>query len=444
MVSPSPLASQKDTFDRILSDAVVSKSTAALFFGVTTVDGPIYNGTAGKKLVDDPASQSIDEDTLYWLCSQTKLITTIAGLQLIERSKITLDTLVETVLPELADPVLVTGYDETGSVRTTTPAKGKMTFGQLLNHSSGLDYWVDGTTPSNDLPRAYTYRYKDGEDVSTFFKILKGSLPGVPLKFEPGTDFGYGFSTDCVGFIVERLSGKTLEQYFQDHIFEPLGITSASFYLTPLLKDRLLPLSFRTKSGDIERWKGPSVIEQDPTRVRVHFGGVGLYASQKDYLTVLRHLLQIIGTYIYSCGIDFAYPHPVMNVKFCIRIAAGRATAPILSRASVDSMFAPTLTSTGTASVRDFVHLLHPLLKLPAAGAQFGCGLFVNTVDVPGKRRAGSGAWDGYATTSFFVDPRSGVAAVFATQLLPMGDATHEQMYDALERELYAGFEARL
>jgi hypothetical protein len=121
-------------------------------------------------------------------CSDFK----IAALQLIERGKIKLDTVIETVLPELANPVVVTGYDEAGWVRATTPAKGKITFGQLLNHSSGLDYWADRKTPSNgasptrfeqtvfivmdirlDLPSAYTHRYKVGEDVSTFFKILK-------------------------------------------------------------------------------------------------------------------------------------------------------------------------------------------------------------------------------------------------------------------------------
>jgi len=413
MVSPTLSAAQKETFDRIISDAVASKSLPALFFGITTADGTVYACTAGTKFVDDHTSGAIDEDTIFWLCSQMKLITTIAGLQLIEQGKIDLDTAVETFLPELANPVVVTGYDETGRVHTTTPAKGKITFGQLLNHSSGLDYWVDGTTPPADLPRAYTHRYKEGQGVSTFFEILKGSLPGVPLKFEPGTDFGYGFSTDCVGFIVERLSGKSLEKYFQDHIFAPLGVTSASFYLTPALKDRLLSLSYRTKDGVIERWNRPPVIEQDPAHVRVELGGVGLYASQKDYLALLRHLLQI---------------------------KAGRATNnPILSQASVDSIFTPSLPPASTATVEGFVGTLHPYLGLPPRAAQFSRGLFVTTGSVPGKRRSGSGSWDGYATTSFFIDPAAGVAVVLATQLLPMVDNNFEKMYDALERELYSG-----
>ncbi|KAJ7168538.1 beta-lactamase/transpeptidase-like protein [Mycena filopes] len=370
----------------------------------------------GTKLVDDPTSEAIDEDTVFWLCSQTKMITSIAALQLIDRGMITLDTPVEKILLELANPVIVTEHDEEGRPSAVVPAKGKITFGQLLNHSSGLDYGVDGTTPASGMPVAYAHSYK-GEDVSAFFKILKGSLPGIPLRFEPGTNYAYGFSTDCAGFIVERLSGKSLEQYFQDHIFAPLGITSASFYLTPNLKERLLPLSYRLNTGVIERWKRPSVVEVDPVHVRVHMGGVGVYASQKDYLAILRHLLQI---------------------------QAGIATTPILSRASVDSMFASTLPASGAATLSVMARLADPYLGLPGRCSQFGRGLCVNTVDVPGKRRAGSGAWGGWANTSFFVDPATGVAAVFATQLVPAGDDAHKRLFDVLEREMYSGLNARL
>jgi len=406
----------KSNFDRILADAVSSKSTAAYFFGVTNGEGPIYMRAEGMKLVDDPTSGVIDEDTVFWLCSQTKMITTIAALQLIDQGKITLDTPAETVLPELADPVVVTAHDEAGRPVTTVPATNKITLGHLLNHTSGLDQWVDGTIPMSGvmrgMPVAHSHSYKDGEDVSTYFKILKGSLSGVPLRFEPGTNFAYGFSTDCVGFIVEQLSGKSLEQYFQDHIFHPLGITSASFCLTPALKERLLPLSYRTKNGTVERWNGPPVVDQDPEHVRVHLGAIGLYASQKDYLTVLRHLLQI---------------------------KAGTAANPILSRAAVDSMFEPTLPTAGVDTLTGLLGMLWPHFGLPAGAAQFGRGLFVNTADVPGKRKKGSGAWGGWAATSHFVDHTTGVAAVFATQILPTGDDTHERLYNELERALYAG-----
>ncbi|KAJ6492576.1 beta-lactamase [Mycena vitilis] len=406
MATPKLTAAQTDAFDRILSQAVSSKTSSGVFFGVTTADEAVYLRAAGTKLIDDPASGVINEDTVFWLCSQTKMITTIAALQLIEQGKIALDTPVESVLPELANAVVITARDEKGRPTNTMPAKEKILFGHLLNHSSGLDYNYDWTTPPGGMPPAYSHSYAAGEDVSTFLNFLKGSLPGVALNFEPGTDFAYGFSTDCAGFVVERVSGKSLEQYFQDHIFAPLGITSASFYLTPELKDRLLPLAFRTKSGVIENWKGPSPIDHDPAHVRVHFGGVGLYASEKDYLTLLRHLLQI---------------------------KAGRATNPILARASVDDMFTPTLPAAGLSSLG----VMAPYSGLSATGVDFGRGLCVNTVDMPGKRNKGSGAWGGWASTSFFIDPTAGLAMVVGNQVVPTGDAEHRQLCDALEGVLY-------
>ncbi|KAK7033409.1 beta-lactamase/transpeptidase-like protein [Favolaschia claudopus] len=407
----------KQTLDRLLNEIVSSKSTPAALFGVTNTEGPIYLHAEGTKLIDDPSSDAIDEDTVFWLCSQTKMVTTIAALQLVDQGKITLDTPVETIIPELANPVIVTAHDEVGHIKTTVPAKGKITLSQLLNHTSGLDYALDGTFPKTGpgfgMPIAYSHHYKEGEGVSKFFEIIKGSHPGVPLRFEPGTNFAYGFSSDCAGYVVERLSGKPLEQYLQDHVFAPLGITSMSFSLTPKLKKRLLPLNYRPKTGVIERWNGPDVLEQDRANVTVFHGGVGLYGSLKDYLTLLRHLLQI---------------------------SAGSASNPILSRASVDSMFAPTLPAAGADTVGMIMSFMQPHIGFPTGSAQFSYGLCVNTEDIPDKRRKGTGCWGGWACTTFWVDRATGVAAVFGTQLAPTGDMIFDAKLDVLERALYAGF----
>ncbi|KAJ6512901.1 beta-lactamase/transpeptidase-like protein [Mycena sanguinolenta] len=420
--SPKLSEAQTDALNKILADAVSSKTTGAVFFGVTNAEGPIYIGTAGTKFPDDPESGAIDEDTIFWLCSQTKLITTIAALQLVDQGKITLDTPVETVLPELAAPVVITG--DADQPTTTASAQNKITFGQLLNHSSGLAYALYRSSIPNQMSRVYSHSYKD-EDVSAFFKMLKGSLSSVPLAFEPGTNFAYGFGTDCAGFVVERLSGKSLEQYFQDHIFSPLGITSASFYLTPSLKDRLLPLAQRNENGVVERWNAPPVFDQDPTHVRVHLGGVGLYSSQKEYLTVLRHLLQIKGE---SSNSEFRFP------EWANKIIAGCAVNPILSSAFVDIMFSPTLTPAGATA---FSEMVDPHLGLPTGAAQYSRGLFVTTADVPGKRRKGSGAWGGWASTDYFVDPTTGIAAVCGMQVAPTSDSTHKRLSNVLEREVY-------
>ncbi|KAJ7745677.1 beta-lactamase/transpeptidase-like protein [Mycena metata] len=399
---PTLSPTSKEAIDRMLAEAVFSKSMPALFFGVTTAEGPIYMHTEGTKLVDDPASGAIDEDTVYYLASQTKLVTSIAALQLLEQGKITLDTLAEDVLPELANPVIVTGHDEQGNP-ITIPAQGKITFGQLLNHTSGLDSSAAKKT-AHGMSEVYSHC---GADLATYFDVLKDSLPGVPLKFEPGSDFVYGFSSDCVGFIVEKLSGKSLDQYFKDHIFSPLGITSASFYLTPVMKARLLPRAYRNKDGVLERWKGPPPFEEDPAKLQMNYGGMGLYASQKDYLTLLRHLLQIKADTL-------------------------TAATPILSPASVEALFTPTLSAAGAASLSQF-------LQLPPGSVQYTCGFFVTITDFPGIRKKGTGAWGGAAHTNFFIDPTTGVAGILATQLEPRADKTHFRLCLAVEKELYAG-----
>ncbi|CAK5269759.1 unnamed protein product [Mycena citricolor] len=336
-------ASQRQRIDELLRDSVDSKTTSALFYGVTDVNGPIYMNHVGHKLIDDPASDRINEDTVFWLCSQSKLVTSIATLQLIDQGKITRDTLAETILPELAN-------------------------------------------------------------------LLVGSLPGIPLRFDPGTDFAYGFSSDIAGFIVERVSGKTLEQYFKDHIFNPLGIASTTFYPTDQIKQALLPLSYRTKKGEIERWNAPPVVDMDPANVKVFLGGVGLYSTQKDYLAILRHLLQI---------------------------KAGVASEPILTLSTVESLFQPTLCTKAADTINIQMPIFSRYLNAPVGCGQWSTGLLVNLEDVPGKRRKGSGAWGGWASTTYFMDPASGIAVLMGAQLVPSGDDEYEKLFGILESEVY-------
>ncbi|KAJ7758526.1 beta-lactamase/transpeptidase-like protein [Mycena maculata] len=408
MVSLS--AQQQDAIRGIMSRAVGNKIVPALFCGVTDQNGEIFMHQEGRKVLGDPSSEPLDEDAVFWICSQTKLITSIAAMQMIEQGRIQLSTPVSQILPELADPVIVTARDSEGKPAATAPANIPITFGQLLNHTSGMEYHLEGADGYR-FPVPSRHSYGKDEDSSTFFSLNKGSFPaGQLLKFEPGTDFAYGWSTDCVGFIVERLSGKSLDQYFKDHIFSPLGLTSASFYLTQDLKERILPLSIRDSEKKLTRWDNQvPIIDQDPQKTNVHFGGVGLYSTQKNYLAVLRHLLQI---------------------------KAGKATNPILSDASVAALFEPTLPPTATNS-------LAKIMGVPDGSAQFSTGLMVTTVDMPGRRKKGSGSWAGWACTSYFIDPDTGIAAVFGTQLIPaaMFDMAYEVLWMDVEEAIYAGLQ---
>ncbi|KAJ7066208.1 beta-lactamase [Mycena amicta] len=431
---PAFTPAQKAKFDEIITEAIESKALPALSFAVTDADGVLYSRQSGHAIFDDATSKAVDKDTIFWFCSQTKLI---AVLQLIEQGKLSLSTPVTDILPELATPVLVTSYDPTTQKPTaSTPATTSITINHLLNHSSGLDYFItmraQFTGPRALLSDLYAYEYalkeKKGEELKAFFREAKGDMPDIPLRFEPGTNFAYSFGTDCLGFIVERASGQSLEAYFQEHIFAPLGITSLSFHLDTLeRKSRLLPLTYRNpETSKLERWSFPPVVDTDSGQllligpldlslkgnlVRLYLGGVGLYGTQEDYLTILRHLLQL---------------------------GAGRATtSSILSKSSVDLLFTPSLPESALLAVGATAQGLHPRLGIPDGAAQFSLGLLVNTVDVPNKRRAGTGSWSGWANTSFFIDPASGVAVVVGTQLVPVPDAEFDKVSERLEKAVY-------
>ncbi|KAF7316252.1 Acyltransferase mlcH [Mycena indigotica] len=413
-----PLTSaQKDNLEQLLKEAVEGQLVPAVSFAVTDTEGVLYSRNLGNTVFDDPASKAVDDDSLFFYCSQSKLITSIAILQLIEQGKLSLSTPASQYIPELANTVIATEYDPvTRKPTASKPNSTPITVGHLLNHSSGLDYQMFLTYLTG--PRAYLcdLYYHDyskeeaGKEIEAFCRNVKGDMPGIPLKFEPGTDFAYSFGTNFVGFIVERVTGKSLEVYLKEHIFNPLGITSISFYVdTPERKARLLPMTFRDlATGKLEAWSFPPLIDTDS--ITLCLGGVGLYGTQHDYLTLLRHLLQI---------------------------HAGKASNPILSKSSVESLLSPSLPDSALVAMGGMAQMMQSELNVPQGKAQFSLGMLVNTVDIPGHRRAGSGCWFGWANTMYMVDPTSGIAMVFGTQLVSIVDAEFQKASERLEKAVY-------
>ncbi|KAJ3527935.1 hypothetical protein NMY22_g9599 [Coprinellus aureogranulatus] len=275
------------------------------------------------------------------------------------------------------------------------------------------------------MGRGYTGEHDREDRVGGFVRHIQGDFPGIPLKFEPGSSWTYGWSSDMLGFLVEAVTGLSFEQYCQENIFKPLGIR-ASFYLTPSLRADLVRLTFRDPDGKIVPWAGQTpIIEQDPEKVFAHLGGVGLYTSMRDYLTLLRHILRVKGALILlltTCGLVYYRPDdlPVQGT-------------PLLSQNAAESLFEPTLTPRGSSFLDRYIMVYK--------GLQFSTGLALMGEDVPGMRRKGSGWWGGWAGTQFFLDPTSGVAVVFGSQLVPPGDEKVVKLQRDLERTLYANLE---
>ena len=183
-------------------------------------------------------------------------------------------------------------------------------------------------------------------------------------------------------------------------------------------------------------------------QVNLHLAGAGLYCVMRDYLTLLRHLLQILGTSHLLLSSSFLFLRSVR--------AAGTAAEPILQAASLQTFFQPDLTPAGEKALKEMTDMLGGI------GDSWSTALCINKTDIPGKRRKGSGwcehgdfpfvlnesktenhtAGYGWAGTYHFIDPETGVAAVLGSQLVPSIDPEVAKLRDRLEVALYAGLTA--
>jgi CubicO group peptidase (beta-lactamase class C family) len=219
-------------------------------------------------------------DTVLSFASATKLITCIAVMQLVESGKLNLDDDMSPIIPEIAKQDVLVGFDE----RTGEPQFRKRTnplkLRYLLTHSAGVAY--DAMNPLLQRWAALNKRSpQTGLTVVDRFTY--------PLVYEPGTGWEYSTGIDWAGKVVERVTGETLESYFQKHIFDPLGITSITFWphRNPSIQGKLAAMTVRTASGGVEPYKGPYITDG----VEDCFGGNGAYGNLEDYMKILTSLL---------------------------------------------------------------------------------------------------------------------------------------------------------
>ena len=232
-------------------------------------DGERVDAVAGVRGLDNPAAMA--PDTHFWVASCTKAITSAAALQLVEQGRLTLDAPVGDLLPALASPNVLKGFDAAGKPRLE-PAREAVTLRRLLSHTAGLGYEFC----SEDLTRY----------VAAAGPYPRGLGPDTPLLFEPGSGWTYGISTDWTGKLIEAASGEALDTYFERHILGPLGMTETTFSPTADQRARRASMHARTPDGAL----APIPFEMPPAP---HFGmgGGGLYSTAGDYLKFLDAIL---------------------------------------------------------------------------------------------------------------------------------------------------------
>ncbi len=359
-------------------------------------DGDVaYHKSFG--LADIDSGSPMQPDSIFRIASMTKAITSVAAMMLYERGYFRLNDPIAKYLPEFAAMRIISAVDEQGNVVTTVPANNPIRVIHLLTHTAGLGYPF---IPSQ-VQKAYVDAgIIDGLTVEDIDLASQMSLlASQPLLFEPGEQFAYGLNTDLLGYFVEVVSGKPLDRFFAEEIFEPLGMNDTYFYLPEEKADRLVTLYAAVDEGLVASQGDEADIKLDDplypvAGARRYFGGgIGLSSTAYDYARFLQMLLN-------DGELDGA------------RIL-GRKSVELMRTARVDwdGDDAPDF-SLGFSVVSDI-----------ARQGEIGS--------------PGTYSWGGAFNTTYWIDPVESLVAVYMSQARPtksdMGDRFRTLVYQALE-----------
>ena len=258
--------------DEALKAAIDRGDVPGVVAMAATRAGPVYAGAFGRRALPDGAPMTTD--TVFWIASMTKAITSAAAMQLVEQGKLALDAPIAPVLSELAGPQVLEGFDAAGEPRLRA-ARRPITLRHLLTHTSGFVY---------DIWNAEMGRYMEKAGVPGIVSCQNATLM-LPLVFDPGERWDYGIGIDWAGKAVERVSGQRLGDYFAEHLFVPIGMTDTNFRLTPECRARLTAMHARGEDGTL------ATIDFEVPDPEFQMGGGGLYGTAADYLAFARVFL---------------------------------------------------------------------------------------------------------------------------------------------------------
>jgi methyl acetate hydrolase len=371
--------------DEALSSAVARKDVVGVVAMAADRKGIIYQGAFG--VADIPDAKSMQVDSMFRIASMTKAVTSTALMQLVEQGKVAIEDPLAKYFPaEFGKPPLFESFDSATGAYKLRPATRAVTVRHILTHTSGLGY------PFTD-PTTRDFKPRPGEQ-----------YPIVPLIFEPGERWLYSTSTDWVGRVVEKVSGKVLEDYFRDHIFVPLGMKDTSYFLSKEKEPRLVTVNLRGADGTIVK-----DANQPPTSGFTPIGGGGLISTASDYLRFTRALLnggELDGARILSAG-----------------------TVALMQQNHIGSI--------GVPAQKSYLPRSEDFTFIADGRDKWGLAFLITTDSVAGKRSAGSLSWGGIFNTYYWLDPTRGITGTIMMQFLPFADRKALALYDSFERGVY-------
>ena len=337
---------------------------------------------------DLEAGLPVTDDTVWRIYSMTKPITSVAAMILYEEGRLALTDPVSAFIPAFEDVRVYDGGSDLKQV--TVPATEPVRIWHLLTHTAGLTYGFHRVHPVDALYRAAGFEWgtPPGVDLAQACDIWAG----LPLLFQPGTEWNYSVATDVLGRVIEVASGQRLDEFFTTRIFRPLGMTGTAFWADPAAAGRLAALYRPGEDGKATRMDvfGQAALKEP----RLLGGGGGLVSTAADYDRFTQMLLS---------GPD----SPAGDLDG-IRLLSPR-TVGYMARNHLP----------GGLDLESFGRPL--FAEAPFRGVGFGLGFAVVIDPVPGQVACSAGeiSWGGAASTSFWVDQEAGLTVSFFTQLLP-------------------------
>jgi CubicO group peptidase (beta-lactamase class C family) len=368
--------------DRLLQDRYVGPGRLPCARFLLARDGEVVHQTLlGQQ--DPERGVAIAEDTVFRIYSMTKPVTSVALMSLVEEGLIALDDPVARHIPEWKDLGVFSAGVNPGFL--TTPTARPMQVVDLMRHTSGLTY---GFQNRSNVDAAYRKLKLEAMHGGHDLEAMIQMLAKVPLEFSPGEAWNYSVSTDVVGYLVQKVAGKPLDQVLAERIFEPLKMVDTGFHVRDDQRSRFAACYDAAPGGKMklqdDAQKSPYLAP--PTLLS---GGGGLVGTAADYMRFANMLVN-------GGELD---------------------GARILAPKTIELMASNHLPGGG-----DLTQMSRSLFSESTnAGVGFGLG-FAVVFDPPQTLipcSLGEFYWGGAASTAFWVDPIEQVTAVFMTQLLP-------------------------
>ncbi|KAI4675936.1 uncharacterized protein J4E84_009912 [Alternaria hordeiaustralica] len=364
----------------------------------------VYSGAKGVQSLAEGSTRPFHLDTICGIASMTKLMTAVAALKCVEEGLVILDEDVAKYLPSIGKYGIMTSFDEKTNEAVTVPNTTPITLRQvmLLSHKNGHEYdWLN--------PDLGKWRASRGETPSCGPTVEEKHT--LPLLYEPGTSFKYGPGSDWAGKVIEKVSGKRLDAFMKEKIWDPLGITDISFFPRERsdMEDRVANISTLNEQGE-----GPATDAGgfdafvDATDC---LGGVGAFASADAYFTFLQSVL--------------------------------KRNSRLLNDDSWDELFKPQLDESCKKELNDYLKSspLHTQLLgmgLPAdIERQWSFAGMIAEQGQEGRMNAGTVFWGGVPSLTWYLDFEAGVCGVAFCQVIPPMSPRILKLHELFQRAMY-------